>query len=103
MVKRNQDEKEAKIQELYSGGRSIELIWIAHLDDACYNKPIETALWNNNEEDLKAWRSPPEWKPSYDKRILPNKWSRVTVQVRRKSRSDLNSIHIAPDLILADG
>ena len=40
MVKRNQDEKEAKIQELYSGGRSKELIWIAHLDDACYNKPI---------------------------------------------------------------
>ena len=77
MVKRNQDEKEAKIQELYSGGRSKELIWIAHLDDACYNKPIETALWNNNEDDLKALRSPPEWKPSYDKRILPNKWSRV--------------------------
>ena len=65
MVKRNQDEKEAK-QELYSGGRSKELIWIAHLDDACYNKPIETALWNNKEDDLKALRSPPEWKPGYE-------------------------------------
>ena len=77
MVKRNQDEKEAKIQELYSGGRSKELIWIAHLDEACYNQPIETALWNNKEDDLKSLRSPPEWKPGYDKRLLPNKWSRV--------------------------
>ena len=63
MVKRNREEEEGKLQEKYSGGRKKELIWIAHLDDACYNKPIETALWNNNEEDLKMLRSPPDWKP----------------------------------------
>ena len=38
-----EEEGDGKIQELYSGGRAKELIWIAYLDDACYNKPIETA------------------------------------------------------------
>ena len=77
MVKRNREEEEGKLQEKYSGGRKKELIWIAHLDDACYNKPIETALWNNNEEELKMLRSPPDWKPECDKKYQPNKWKKV--------------------------
>ena len=67
-----------KVQDKYSGGRKKELTWIAHLDDACYNKPIETALWNNNEEDLKILRTPPEWRPEFDKKFQPNKWKKVT-------------------------
>ena len=78
MVKRNREGEEAKMHEKYSGGRKKELIWIAHLDDACYNKPVEEALWNNNEKDLKILRSPPEWRPDFDKKFLPVKWRKVS-------------------------
>ena len=77
MVKRNREEEEAKGQDKYSGGRKKELIWIAHLDDACYNKPIETALWNNNEKDLETLRNAPEWRPEMDKKYQPIKWKKV--------------------------
>ena len=42
-------DKEERKQELYSGGRNKELAWHALIEEIIFNKPVQTALWNNEE------------------------------------------------------
>ena len=37
-------DKEERENELYAGGRAKELVWIAHIEELIFNKPIQHAL-----------------------------------------------------------
>ena len=58
-------EKEERENELYAGGRQKELVWIALIEELTFNKPIQTALWNNDEEQIKELMKPPKWKSTF--------------------------------------
>ena len=70
-------DKEERKQELYSGGRNKELAWHALIEEIIFNKPVQTALWNNEEDKIKELMEPPKWKSNYDPSEWPNKWKKV--------------------------
>ena len=70
-------DKEERENELYAGGRKKELVWIALIEELTFNKPIQTALWNNEEDQIKELMEPPKWKSTYKPSQWPNKWKKV--------------------------
>ena len=72
--KKDKGERE---NELYAGGRAKELVWIAGIEELIFNKPIQHALWNNEEENIKTLMEPPPWKASHNPKKLPNRWKKV--------------------------
>ena len=66
-------DKEERKNELYAGGRKKELVWIAHIEELTFNKPVQTALWNNEEDQIKELMEPPKWKSTFK----PTEWKKV--------------------------
>ena len=70
-------DKEERKQELYSGGRNKELAWHALIEEIIFNKPVQTALWNNEEDKIKELMEPPKWRSNYKPSEWPNRWKAV--------------------------
>ena len=70
-------EKEERKNELYAGGRQKELVWIALIEELTFNKPIQTALWNNEEEEINALENPqgPHWGWFEFRYVGPSPWA----------------------------